>query len=205
MKGEQRMFCRGGKWLIALLLACPLWAHAAYSPLGLDIIPPVEFPPDDFSIAGARVSALWGRQRDVYGLDVGVLGNVTELNFVGLAVSGVFNTTYGSTTILGLQAAGAFNYNTNKTSVTGLQLALGVNRNVGESSVTGLQLALANLSDHTKIYGFQIGIYNEAEEVYGFQIGLVNKTTNLHGLQVGIVNFNAKGPLKLTPFLNVGF
>lgn len=180
-------------------------AHAAASPLSVSLFPPVEFPPSDFSITGVRLSLLWGSHRDMYGLDFGVLGNITQQDFTGLGVSGVFNATHGTTTILGLQLAGVTNINTNKTSVYGLQAALGMNYNTAESKVAGLQIAVANWSPFTHIYGFQVGVYNKARTVHGLQIGLVNDCEDLHGVQIGLVNFNHKGPFVVSPLLNVGF
>ncbi len=180
-------------------------AHAFFSPLSVSILPPVQFPPEDFSITGVRASLLWGNHRDVYGLDVGVLGNVTQLEFVGIGVSGLVNITHGTTTVIGLQAAGGANINTNKTAVYGLQLALGLNQMTAESSVVGLEAALVNLVDHTKVYGFQVGVYNKSLAVYGFQIGLVNVTDSLHGIQIGLINFNRTGLFVVSPILNVGF
>lgn len=180
-------------------------ANAAVSPVSLGIIPPVQFPPADFTIVGARASVIYGRQRDIYGLDLGLIGNITELSFVGVGVSGLFNYTKGQTTIIGLQLAGATNINTQKTNVFGLQAALGCNYMTAESSVTGVQLALANLSDHTAIYGAQVGIYNVADSVYGFQIGIVNDTKNLHGIQIGVLNYNRTGTILVSPILNMGF
>jgi len=180
-------------------------AHAAASPLSVSVFPPVEFPPNDFAITGARVSLLWGSHRNMYGLDLGVLGNITEQDFTGLAISGLFNATHGTTNVLGLQFAGITNINTGKTNVYGLQAALLMNYNTAESKVAGLQLALANWSPFTSIYGFQIGIYNKARTVHGLQIGLVNDCEDLHGVQIGLVNFNHKGPFVVSPLLNVGF
>jgi hypothetical protein len=181
-------------------------AQAFVSPVSVNIAPPVQFPPSDFNVAGIRASVLWGRQRDVTGIDIGVLGNITEQSFTGLAVSGVFNYTQNTATVLGLQFAGVTNINTNKTSVYGLQLALGANFNQAASMVAGFQIAvLANVAPFTDIYGFQIGLYNRAKEVYGFQIGLVNVVDNLHGVQIGLVNFNKSGPFAVSPILNVGF
>ena len=195
-------------WVIGLLLTClshlPT-AEAAFSPVSVNILSPVQFPPQDFSITGIRASVLWGKHRDLYGLDLGLVGNVTEQTFTGVAVSGLFNATHGTTTVIGLQAAGLANLNTNKTHVYGLQLALGLNSNEAESAVTGLNVALVNLSPHTTIYGIQAGLYNKAQDVYGFQIGLVNSCTNLHGVQIGLVNFNEKGLFAVSPILNVGF
>ncbi|HEY8271995.1 MAG TPA: hypothetical protein VIG33_13980 [Pseudobdellovibrionaceae bacterium] len=181
-------------------------ARAAVSPISVAILPPVQFPPGDFSVTGIRASALWGKHRDLYGLDFGLLGNITEQSFTGLSASGIFNNTRGVTNILGLQFAGATNINTNKVSVYGLQATLGVNYNSAASTVTGVQLALlANVSAFTEIYGLQVGLYNRAKDVYGFQIGLVNVADNLHGVQIGLVNFNHKGPFAISPILNIGF
>lgn len=176
----------------------------AVSPLSISILPPVQFPPDDFNITGVRVSVLYGKHRSVYGIDASAIGNITDLNFVGIGVSGVFNVTKGMTTILGLQAAGIANINTNKTNVFGVQTAL-YNYNSAASAVAGVQLGLVNQSPHTNIYGFQLGVYNKALDVYGFQIGLINSATNLHGLQIGLVNFHEKGLFVVSPFLNFGF
>lgn len=179
-------------------------AFAALSPLGISIVPPLQFPPSDFSVTGLRASALWGKHRNVYGIDAGLLGNITELEFVGIGVSGAFNVTYGTTKAL-IQAAGAFNFNKQKTRIVGIQAALGMNKNVAESTVVGIQLAAFNDSMHTYVYGFQLGIFNKAQEVYGFQIGLINQVVNLHGLQIGLLNFHHNGLFAVAPLLNFGF
>ncbi|WP_413288076.1 LA_2272 family surface repeat-containing protein [Bdellovibrio sp. HCB337] len=181
-------------------------AQAALSPVSVAIVPPIQFPPSDFSVTGVRASVLWGKHRDVYGLDVGVLGNITDQTFTGIGVSGIFNNTRGETNILGLQLAGLANINNNKTSVYGFQITAGVNYQSAASTVSGLQLALlANIAPFTDIYGFQIGLYNRAKEVYGFQIGLVNVADNLHGIQIGLINFHHKGTFAISPIINVGF
>src|SRR3954471_4566193 len=123
-------------------------AQAAVSPVSLSLLPPLQFPPSDFTIIGFRASLLWGRQRDIYGLDLGLLGNITDQTFTGIGIAGGANITHGTTTIIGLQLAGIANVNTNKTTVYGLQAALGVNANTAASSVGGLQLALVNLCEH---------------------------------------------------------
>ncbi len=191
--------------MVGLGLGISVNSHAFFTPLSLNLAPPVQFPPEDYSITGARLSLLWGKHRDVYGIDLGVLGNITEQDFVGVGLSGLFNSTKGSTTIIGLQAAGVANVNSGKTSVYGLQLALAMNYNTAEATIAGLQVAMANVSEHSTIYGAQLGVYNRADTVYGFQIGIVNSTKNLHGIQLGLMNFNDSGPFKISPFLNVGF
>jgi hypothetical protein len=181
-------------------------ANAALSPVSVAIFPGLQFPPEDFSVTGARISAFWGEHRGVYGVDLGVLGNITEQNFVGIGISGIFNYTQGDTTVIGLQAAGMTNVNTNKTHVYGIQAAAGINSNTADSAIVGLEVAaIANLSPHSDIVGLQVGLYNQALNVYGFQVGVVNKTDSLHGLQIGLINFNNKGLFSVSPILNFGF
>lgn len=180
-------------------------AKASISPVSIAIIPPVQFPPNSFSIVGVRASALWGRHRDIYGFDFSAVGNITEQDFVGVGASGVFNWTQGQTTILGLQLAGVLNLNTDKTKVYGLQVALGANSNTAASKVVGLQVSMANLGKHTNIYGFQVGLYNRALNVYGIQVGIVNYATSLHGIQIGLINFHHKGTVSVSPIINIGF
>lgn len=193
--------------LIAIcgFLSSPAPATAAMTPASLGVIPPVQFPSSEYSITGFRLSLLYGHHRDLYGLDLGLLGNITDQAFTGVAISGLFNVTKGNTTAIGLQLAGVTNVNTNKTKVIGLQLAGGVNYNGAESSVVGLQIAPVNISSFTSIYGAQIGIYNTAQDVYGVQIGLVNIAKSLHGIQIGLANINQTGLFYVAPILNVGF
>ncbi len=198
------------KQIYLLLLAATLFilpanrASAAMTPLAIGIVPPVQFPPSNFDIVGLRASVIYGNHRSVSGIDIGIIGNMTEVSFTGIAVAGGFNRNKGKATILGLQLAGIANLNMEKTGVYGLQAAL-VNYNKAESHVVGVQFAAANLAKETTIYGIQAGVYNNARTVNGFQIGLVNMTQNLHGLQIGLVNFNHNGLFKVAPILNVGF
>lgn len=180
-------------------------AEAAVSPVSFSLVPPVQFPPSDFTVTGARFSVIYGHHRNFYGVDLGLIGNITDQDFVGLAVAGLFNSVGGNATILGLQAAGGANLNTQKINVYGVQFALGLNSNTAESSVTGVQLAMANISGHTTINGLQVGIYNKARTVNGLQLGLINVTENLRGFQIGLANFHHKGLFVVSPFLNFGF
>lgn len=189
--------------LSALFLISPV--YAAMSPLGVSIVSPLQFPASDYDITGARVSLIFGRNRDFTGIDLGLLGNITTGKFTGLAISGLFNNTRSMTTITGLQLAGLANINSQKTTVYGIQAALGANYNNAESTIYGFQLALANLSENTTINGLQVGIYNKARAVRGFQIGLINMTQSLSGIQIGLLNFYNEGLFKVSPIINIGF
>jgi len=180
-------------------------AQAAVSPLGISIVDPIQFPPSDFDIMGIRASVIYGKNRDVSGIDIGLIGNITTGKFNGAAVAGLFNSTKGQANILGVQLAGLGNINSEKVSVYGIQAALLSNYNSAESSVVGLQFSLANISPNTTINGFQVGIYNKARHVRGLQVGLINMTQNLTGIQIGLLNFYQEGFFKVSPIINVGF
>lgn len=191
-----------------LCLACVFSAERAQafvSPLSLSLVPPIEFPSEDFTVGGLRLSILWGEHRSVYGFDFGAVGNITEQDFGGMAVSGGFNSTNGQATIVGFQIAGIANVNMGKLSMYGVQVAA-VNYNKGEAGGFGVMAGLlGNISPDLTFGGIQVGLYNRALTMYGFQIGLVNVVDNLHGLQIGLVNFNRNGPFAVSPILNVGF
>ena len=180
-------------------------SEAAMSPIAVSLVPPLEFPGHDFTVAGLRLSVLWGNQRNVYGFDFGLIGNMTEGESVGLSASGLFNYNKGSTTGVLLQAAGFGNFNVGKAHIYGLQLAGIMNSNKAESTVGGAQIALLNLGPFTNIRGVQAGLYNRAPDVAGIQIGLINEPDFLHGIQIGLVNFYHQGLFSVAPILNVGF
>lgn len=190
--------------LLVVLAGLQIEAHGFASPVSVAIVPPLQFPPDSFSITGVRIGVLWGRHRDLYGVDLGLVGNITEQEFVGVGLAGGFNLTKGNTTAF-FQVAGLGNFNTNKADVYFAQIAALVNMNSAAASVTGIQLAAANIAPHTVIRGLQVGVYNRAQTVYGLQIGLVNVADSLYGLQIGLANFHHKGTFVVSPILNFGF
>ena len=123
------------------------------SPIGIGIFPPVQFPGTEFGVTGIRLSVV-GVNRAASGIDLAVLGNVTNQQFKGLAIAGLFN------------------YNKIGADIYGLQAALGANINGTGSSLYGFQLGIYN--QVTKVYGIQIGLINVATELHGIQIGLLN-------------------------------
>jgi hypothetical protein len=195
---------RGLVLLVVLFFHSP--AHAVVAPFGLAVFPPVQLPFSGGSILGSRFSLITGRHFGVYGVDLGLIGNITTEHFVGTAVSGIYNWTKGSATVLGLQFAGIANINTDYTRVYGVQASFGFNTNLGDTKIYGLQIGLlGNSAPQTKVYGVQIGLLNEAQAIYGFQIGLVNMTQQLHGVQIGLANFSTRYVSSGAPFLNIGF
>jgi hypothetical protein len=193
-----------GVLFIVVMASSSAPARAGYTPIGLGVAPPAQLPPRSFSIIGARLSAGYGVNKDVYGVDLGAIGNITENQFVGVGVSGLFNWNKGHATVIGLQAALGTNINVNKARIIGLQVS-GWNANLAESTMVGVGLGLGNQSPNMTMIGVQAGVYNTARHVYGFQIGLVNRAENLHGIQIGLLNFNTHGLFSLAPILNIGF
>lgn len=187
------------------VLLCSLSSMAETdSPIAGGIFPPFQFPAMDQTVYGLRMSPGFAVNKNVYGLDLGLVGNVTTSDFIGTSLSGGFNVTSGKALIFLTQLAGIANHNSGTAHIIGIQIALGYNYASSNNNVYGLQAALANLGSNT-IYGVQFGLYNVAETVYGFQIGFINKTKNLRGMQIGLLNFSDDGGFSFFPVLNIGF
>jgi hypothetical protein len=194
------------KFLIIVgFLASSHIAQASSSPFGLAVVPGIQYPADDYILMGMRIGVLWGNQAEMYGLDLGVLGNVTQAAFGGTAISGIFNINKGTANVWGLQFAGIGNFNLGQTDVHGVQASLLMNYNPADASIHGLSIAPLNLGAGTKVYGLQVGVFNQADTVYGLQIGLINVAKTLHGVQIGFLNFHETGLFQVSPVLNIGF
>ncbi len=142
--------------ILALSMLCSFSASAAdsdNSPLGVALFPPLQLPNSGYGITGLRLS-LVGSHRESQGIDLALLGNVTNKKFRGLAISGLFNYNSGLATVIGLQASALANIN------------------VGASTVYGVQLAGYNTAG--TVYGLQLGLFNVANDLHGVQIGLFN-------------------------------
>ncbi|CAN5711767.1 hypothetical protein BH10BDE1_BH10BDE1_03340 [soil metagenome] len=127
------------------------------TPIEIALFPPLQLPGTDFGVHGLRLSVV-GLNRTVSGLDLAVLGNITKVDFNGIAIAGLFNLNRGSSTITGLQVAGIANINS------------------GNNKVYGVQIAAYNRAG--TVYGLQIGLINVANDLHGIQIGLCNINSN---------------------------
>lgn len=147
-----------------------LAADSDYSPLGVGLFPPLQLPNSSYGITGLRLSVV-GVHREAQGIDLALLGNVTNRNFRGLAISGLFNYNSGLSTVVGLQAAGLANIN------------------LGASKVYGVQFAGYNTAG--TVYGLQLGLVNVANDLHGIQIGLfnINKTGFFKGSPIINIGF----------------
>jgi hypothetical protein len=142
--------------LVALSIICSNFSAAEssdVSPLAVSLFPPLQLPSSGYSIRGLRLSVV-GVHREFRGLDLALLGNVTDVTFTGFAISGLFNYNGGHSTVIGLQLAGLANLNSASSEIYGVQIA--AYNNAG--TVHGLQLGLLNIAN--ELHGVQIGIFN---------------------------------------------
>ena len=171
---------RSGTVLLAIALLCSA-CSTTWTPIQSAVFNPAQLFPENTDVRGLRVSALYGKNASVYGLDVGLVNEVEE------RVSGV-------------QLASIAN---RVGELDGLDVGL---VNEVEERVRGVQLAsVANFTG--ELAGVQLaGILNRSKSVVGVQIGgLVNDAERLVGLQIGLLNFNKSGPLPFFPIFNFGF
>lgn len=193
--------------LITLISATSLFTHAEEDPFptATALFPPLQVPSRKEG-AFSRFSWIYGQHASIIGLDLGLVGNITDKLFIGTAISTLFNINSGKSFVVGAQFAGLTNYIKGDLVVTGVQLTAGLNKVIGTGHVVGAQIGLlGNIAPKTNIYGVQTGLYNEAADVYGFQVGLVNVARKLHGIQLGLINIQQKGAIRFFPLINVGF
>jgi hypothetical protein len=146
--------------VLVLTAVCSCRALAEGSdvtPIEVGLFPPLQLPNTEYGVAGLRLSVV-GKSRTVHGLDLALLGNMTDVENKGIAIAGLFNYNHGSATVIGLQLAGI------------------ANLNEGHSEVYGVQLAAYNRAG--TVYGLQLGLINVAETLHGVQIGLFNINKN---------------------------
>lgn len=170
---------------------------AGILPFALGIFPAVEIPAQDWDVALFRLNLFVGRHRDVYGLDVGAIGNETTGEFVGVQAAGLYNRVGWS--------EGAFQFagilNRSAGDFAGLQAAFAAN--VADGTMTGFQCGLVNRA--ARLDGLQIGFFNIAETGSGVQIGVWNSAQSLEGLQIGLGNYNADSSIPFFPIVNFAF
>ena len=161
------------------------------------LVPSVQTPDKDADVALMRASLVCGRHKNVYGLDFGVIGNITDEEMLGCGIAFVFNWSGNSRSAF--QFAGVLNRSDR--DFKGMQTALVVND--VERDFVGLQIALANLTDG--LSGMQFGGFNKARTGTGFQLGAVNVAEQFTGVQIGILNLNLDSPVPLAPIFNCYF
>ena len=134
---------------------------APMTPVMFSLFTPAQVPSENFDVKGLRIDLLYGKCRNLYGLDAGLVNHTTGKE-VGLAV-GVVNYVEGKFT--GLQAGVV---------------------NVAKQA-SALQVGIYNGADDMS--GFQIGVINHARIMRGVQIGVINVIENNDLPFFPVINF----------------
>ena len=128
------------------------------------IVPMLSFPDANHEIGGFRFNLFVGEHVDVYGLDIGIFGNITRREFNGFQIAPFFNR-------IG-ESGGA------------LQISI-FNRCDGYFS--GLQVGGVNIAE--KGAGAQIGFINVGNNFQGLQLGVINMISDSNHPILPFANF----------------
>ncbi len=189
---SQRFIYAGILGLIMLLANEASYAEGCH-PVQLSLVTPVQVVPKEDAVCGVRLDLLWGNNKAVWGIDLGLTNGAGELK--GIEMGGLVNVLKGldeapSTRSWGLQAAGLVNSNA-KTPFIGFQMA-GLVNDHDNGAFTGIQVAgLANDNDKSSFNGIQVALFsnqNYESEVTGIQLALFNQAQKLNGIQIGLAN-----------------
>lgn len=166
---------------LALLAAIPNASAAANEQfIQIALWHPVQIFPAETSIRGVRLNLLYGVNKELRGLDVGLVNRNTGL------VKGL---QHG---VVGMAESDFLGWQDN------------IVANLTDGKMTGLQSGAYNQTAQGE--GVQWGFVNVADSFHGFQFGLLNKTNTMEGLQVGLVNIISKAPSHpILPIVNWSF
>lgn len=204
------------KILIAMLLAgflvIPSTAAAGWSPFQVALWHPTQLVPDDWDVYGLRMNILYGKNKNVWGLDLGVANTAEKKvrgiqaglingpgDLGGLSVGGLNSTrranglqagvfSVAEDRVNGIQLSALFNHSP---VVRGLQLHAGIFGNFSQD-VAGAQIAAGLTVNQTEIMrGAQISVIanNANQSMKGFQFSFYNFTKIMGGFQLGIINY----------------
>ena len=165
---------------ILLLVGAPGETAAQESvtkPINLALFAPVQIVPEDHSVKGFRFSLLYGKNHNVEGLDLSLVGIANDFTGVQVALAGITNGNF-----------------------TGVNWG-GVS--VVKKDMKGVQLSFVNTAENMK--WVQFGAVNYTQLAEGLQVSVVNWTESLHGVQIGLINFAKNGFLPIFPFFNFNF
>jgi hypothetical protein len=207
------------------------FAFSAYAtewtPFQLSLVKPVQLFPEETKVEGLRINLLYGVNKEVAGLDYGVINrttgttqgvqlgafpfggiNITE-NLYGMQFGGILGgVNIAGEDVEGLQISGIFGGINKAGNLKGVQVAgaiggINMAENVSGVQIAGIYLGI-NLAKNMS--GVQVGtIYNQAQIMEGVQLGLVNVCNKMHGIQLGLVNIITESSVPFFPVINAGF
>ena len=153
--------------------------YEGFLPLSVGIVPPLQLAPEKWDVYGVRMNFGVGRNRQVDGIDLGLIGNETLVGAYGVQMAGVYN----------LVGHGA-----------GIQAAF---VNCSRENYYGIQCGIINRAE--ECYGVQVGLLNRTDHCGGLQVGLVNCTETMTGVQLGLFNIIADSYFTYLPLVNAQF
>jgi hypothetical protein len=177
-------------WVAAAVLSCACMnlapgsalAEPADAAVQLGLLAPVQTIGEERSITHLRLSLLHGANRDVRGFDLSGIATETRGDFLGGLQISVVNEVMGN--------------------CSGLQIGLmgsDVRGRLHGAQISGL---VSHAGDGS---GMQMGLFfTEAKKFTGFQLALFNRAEEMKGLQIGLINFNPNGFLPVFPIFNYG-
>ncbi len=134
--------------ILLLLASAGMQANAQSKPVQLALFNPIQIFPENTSIAGIRLSLIYGKNASVSGIDWGLVNHTTSGTSLGWQS--------------GLVGINASNF-------VGLQSNF---VNVNDRNAEGVQFGFYNQAGHMS--GLQFGFINHAGSIKGLQIGLIN-------------------------------
>lgn len=188
-----------------------------WTPFQLTFYVPLQLFPTNWDVHGIRANLIMGGNKNVYGLDMGGIIQVTDGTGAGIQIAHMLSLTstfsglqLGFVNIVEKKLTGMqIGFSNEAENMSGIQISVMGNgfifQPTGED-IKGIQLSgFANVVANS-VKGVQIGIlYNEAEEVNGIQIGLVNYARRMTGVQIGIVNIIKASRWPFVPLINLYF
>lgn len=140
-----------------------------------------------------RIDLLYGENRDIWGLDLGLVNIVTR-EMLGSQI-GLANINLGE--MAGVQIG--------IDNIIGNMPAL-ASSSLKNATAYGLQLGALNVVYPDRmIIGAQVGLINVADKMQGLQIGIINCANDLTGVQIGLLNYNEAAEFYMAPIINTCF
>lgn len=149
--------------------------------VGVGLCPPLQYPSSTMDVSIFRFGLLVSKNHNTSGLDLAMLGAMSEGAANGISFGGLFN--HSSWDMNGVQVSSLYS---------------------GASGhANGFQFAMVTKTG--SLTGCQLGIFNFAEQGCGVQVGLINRSERLAGLQLGLINLNLDSSVPVLPLVNFAF
>ena len=168
----------------------PVGANTAFQ---LALFHPLQIFGAENDVCGLGLNLIYGRNTNLYGLDVGVANDKTgEVCGAQLGLGNRAGVLYGV-------QLGAVSVAHGET--VGMQAGvLNWSKGAGNAFQCGL------ISIASEYSGFQLGGFNYADDYEGLQLGVVNVCNSMTGVQIGLLNFILKSQyIMFAPIFNASF